>query len=84
MKRALVAIGILAELAPRPCWAQSAGERSAGVASVSAPVYDGSVVIAALSLSGPIERLTTEPGVRHAKRVVAAAKEIQRAAAAHY
>jgi DNA-binding IclR family transcriptional regulator len=65
-------------------WAQSAGERSPGVASVSAPVHDGSVVIAALSLSGPIERLTTEPGVRYAKKVVAAAKEIQLAAAAHY
>jgi DNA-binding IclR family transcriptional regulator len=38
-------------------WAQSAGERSPGVASVSAPVYEGSVVVAALCLSGPIERL---------------------------
>src|SRR6185437_5406694 len=65
-------------------WAQSAGERSPGVASVSAPVYEGSVVVAALCLSGPIERLGTEPGLRYAKKVVAAAKEIQRAAAARY
>jgi DNA-binding IclR family transcriptional regulator len=65
-------------------WAQSAGERSPGVASVSAPVYEGSVVVAALCLSGPIERLGTEPGLRYAKKVVAAAKEIQRVAAARY
>ena len=57
---------------------------SAGVASVSAPVYEGSVVVAALCLSGPIERLGTEPGLRYAKKVVGAAKEIQRAAAARY
>jgi len=31
-----------------------------------------------------IERLGTEPGLRYAKKVVAAAKEIQRAAAARY
>jgi DNA-binding IclR family transcriptional regulator len=66
-------------------WASSVGERSAGVASVSAPIHDARLVIAALSLSGPIERLTTDPGPRFAKKVVAAAREIQRAAAtAHY
>ena len=38
-------------------------------------------MVAALCLSGPIERLGTEPGLRYAKQVMAAAKEIQRAAA---
>ena len=43
-------------------WAQSVGEREAGVASVSAPVTgpDGTVV-AAVSISGPIERLGRTP-----------------------
>ena len=39
-------------------WAHSVGEREAGVASVSAPVRSPSgKVIAAVSVSGPIERL---------------------------
>ncbi|MFP5220512.1 MAG: IclR family transcriptional regulator [Actinomycetes bacterium] len=58
-------------------WAASAGEREAGVASVSAPVRgaDGAVV-AAVSVSGPIERLTRSPGRLHAAAVVAAAAEL--------
>jgi hypothetical protein len=36
-------------------------------------------------LSGPVERLGSDPGRRYAEQVVAAAKEIQRAAAtSHY
>lgn len=55
-------------------WIQSIGEREAGVASVSAPVTtaDGGIV-AALSVSGPIERLTRQPGNRFGDAVVAAA-----------
>lgn len=60
-------------------WAESAGERVAGIASVSAPIYDASLVVAALSISGPIERLGVSPGQRYAQRVVAAAEQIQRA-----
>jgi DNA-binding IclR family transcriptional regulator len=58
-------------------WAQSVGEREAGVASVSAPVLgaDGTVV-AAVSVSGPIERLGRQPGRVHAAAVVAAAREL--------
>jgi DNA-binding IclR family transcriptional regulator len=58
-------------------WAASVGEREAGVASVSAPVRgpDGAVV-AAVSVSGPIERLTRSPGRLHAAAVVAAATEL--------
>jgi DNA-binding IclR family transcriptional regulator len=58
-------------------WAHSVGEREAGVASVSAPVLaaDGTVV-AAISVSGPIERLGRQPGRLHAAAVVAAAREL--------
>jgi DNA-binding IclR family transcriptional regulator len=55
-------------------WAESVGEREPGLASVSAPVRDeAGTVIAALSLSGPVARLTRSPGRRHAPAVVAAA-----------
>ena len=58
-------------------WAESVAEREAGVASVSAPVRDGTGrVVAALSLSGPIERLTRRPGRRHAAVAVDAAAAI--------
>lgn len=58
-------------------WAQSLGEREPGVASVSAPVRGQSGrVIAALSMSGPIERLTRQPGKIHHEAVVRAADEL--------
>jgi DNA-binding IclR family transcriptional regulator len=61
-------------------WAESVGEREAGVASVSAPVVDpGGDVVAAVSVSGPIERTTRHPGRRYAAAVVAAAGEISAA-----
>jgi DNA-binding IclR family transcriptional regulator len=62
-------------------WSESVAEREAGVASVSAPVldHDGHVV-AAVSVSGPIERTTRRPGQRYADAVVRAAREIERAA----
>lgn len=56
-------------------WAQSVAEREAGVASVSAPVRSpAGKVIAAMSVSGPIERLTRQPGRLHAPAVIAAAE----------
>jgi DNA-binding IclR family transcriptional regulator len=58
-------------------WAQSVAEREQGVASVSAPIRGtGGRVIAAISVSGPIERLTRAPGRVHAQPVVAAAEKI--------
>jgi DNA-binding IclR family transcriptional regulator len=63
-------------------WIQSVADRAPGIASVSAPIFDGSVLIAAVSVSGPIDRLGTSPGLRYAPPVVAAAKEIQAALAA--
>jgi DNA-binding IclR family transcriptional regulator len=54
-------------------WAASVAEREPGVASVSAPVRDrGGRVIAAVGISGPIERLGRRPGDRHAIAVVRA------------
>lgn len=61
-------------------WTQSVGEREAGVASVSAPVLDRGLIVAAVSVSGPIERTTKQPGRRYGEAVVAAASRIQREA----
>jgi DNA-binding IclR family transcriptional regulator len=58
-------------------WAASVAEREAGVASVSAPVRGpGGRVIAAVSVSGPIERLTRSPGRLHAQVVSRAGEKI--------
>jgi DNA-binding IclR family transcriptional regulator len=55
-------------------WAQSAAEREPGVASVSAPVRDSrGTVIAAISVSGPIDRIGRQPGARWAAELLAAA-----------
>jgi DNA-binding IclR family transcriptional regulator len=57
--------------------AESVEEREPGVASVSAAVRDRSgVVIAAVSLSGPVERLSRQPGERFGGAVVDAAAVI--------
>jgi DNA-binding IclR family transcriptional regulator len=65
---------------PVPGWVESVEERQPGVASVSAPVVDPSGrVIAAVSVSGPIDRITRAPGRRHGDAVVEAADGISRA-----
>jgi DNA-binding IclR family transcriptional regulator len=68
-------------LSERRGWAESVGEREAGVASVSAPVRtaDG-VVVAAVSVSGPIERTTRQPGRRYGEAVQRAAAAVEAAA----
>lgn len=62
-------------------WAQSVEEREKGVASVSAPVRrPGGQVAAAVSVSGPIDRTTRQPGRRYAEAVTAAARAVEAAA----
>lgn len=61
-------------------WAQSVSEREAGVASVSAPVRaPGGRVVAAVSVSGPEQRLSRQPGRLHAAAVVATANRLTEA-----
>ncbi len=61
-------------------WIESVEERQRGVASVSAPVHDAQDnLVAAISVSGPIERTTRAPGRRYALDVMAAAAKIEEA-----
>jgi DNA-binding IclR family transcriptional regulator len=63
-----------------PALADSVEEREPGVASVSAVVHDRQgAVVAAVSLSGPIERLTRTPVKRFGDDVVAAAGAVMKA-----
>ena len=58
-------------------WAQSVGERERGTASVSAPVRaPGGKVIAAVSISGPIDRMTRQPNRNYPELVFKAAHAI--------
>ncbi|MCC5952352.1 MAG: IclR family transcriptional regulator [Acidimicrobiia bacterium] len=62
-------------------WEASVGEREAGVASVSAPVRNGEgVVVAAISVSGPLDRTGPDPGGRYGPAVCAAARAVEQAA----
>ncbi len=61
-------------------WADSVEEREAGVASVSAPIFDvAGRVHAAIGVSGPVERTSRTPGRRYAKAVVRAARAVEAA-----
>ncbi len=58
-------------------WAESVEERERGVASVSAPIRDAEgTTVAAVSVSGPVERTTRSPGRRYAGAVTDAAAAI--------
>jgi DNA-binding IclR family transcriptional regulator len=64
-------------------WVESVEEREPGVASVSAPVHDrDGAVVAAVSISGPLGRLTRQPGLRFGDDVTAAASHVSIALAA--
>jgi DNA-binding IclR family transcriptional regulator len=63
-------------------WVESVAEREPGVASVSAPVVDPTGrVVAAVSVSGPIDRTTRSPGRRYGDAVAEAAARISRSMA---
>ena len=57
-------------------WAESVEERERGVASVSAPVTVAGEVVAAVSVSGPVERTTRQPGRRYGPAVVEASRAL--------
>ena len=59
-------------------WIESVEEREAGVASVSAPVLDAhGAVVAAVSVSGPVQRTTRTPGKRYGAACVSAARAVE-------
>jgi DNA-binding IclR family transcriptional regulator len=62
-------------------WAESVEERERGVASVSSPVVVAGEVVAAVSVSGPVERTSRQPGRRYARAVVRAARDLEAAIA---
>lgn len=59
-------------------WAESVEERERGVASVSAPVTVGGRIVAAVSVSGPVERTSRQPGRKYAHAVVRASRDLAR------
>jgi DNA-binding IclR family transcriptional regulator len=76
MAEGLITERMLAEVRRRG-WAQSVAERESGVASVSAPIRNqAGVVIAAISVSGPIDRIGRRPGVRWAGDLVQASEAL--------
>lgn len=63
----------------RDGWIETSEDREKGVASVSAPIRNGDgEIIAALSLSGPLERITSHPGRVYGTNVAAAAQSVSR------
>jgi DNA-binding IclR family transcriptional regulator len=62
-----------------PGWVESVSQRTAGIGSVSAPVRQHGEVIAAVCLPAPLARVQPGPGAVHGERVVAAARQIERA-----
>jgi DNA-binding IclR family transcriptional regulator len=78
LPRAQFTARALAEVRRRG-WAQSVAQREAGVASVSAPVLGTGGLLAALSLSGPVERLGRNPGPRFGPVLVTGAHRLSAA-----
>ena len=61
----------------RDGWVESVEEREKGVASVSAAVVDRSgAMVGAVSVSGPVERLSRQPGRRFGTATTRAAAEV--------
>ena len=67
---------VLSNQIERRGWVESVEERERGVASVSAPVMINGSVVAAISLSGPIDRVTRAPGRKFGRAVAAAGASV--------
>ena len=68
---------VLSAKTPPASWVESVEERVKGVASVSAPILDADGhVIAAISISGPLERMSRTPGAKFGTVVVRGAKTL--------
>jgi DNA-binding IclR family transcriptional regulator len=64
-------------------WSESVEERERGVCSVSAPIIEysnehGERIIAAVSVSGPVDRLSRTPGRNVGKAVLSASAQLRR------
>jgi DNA-binding IclR family transcriptional regulator len=70
---------VLRDRSPATQWVSSAEEREPGVASVSAGVWHHGEIVAAVSVSGPVDRLGRRPGDKHGEAVRDAAREIESA-----
>jgi DNA-binding IclR family transcriptional regulator len=70
---------VLRERSPSTLWLSSVEEREPGVASVSAGVWQHGEIVAAVSVSGPVDRLGRSPGDKHGDAVRNAAREIENA-----
>lgn len=74
---------VLSGETPSRGYVVSIAEREAGVASVSAPVLanggpgKGGLVVAAVGVSGPVERLGRRPGSQYGEAVMQAARQIE-------
>ncbi|MCF4007019.1 IclR family transcriptional regulator [Corynebacterium uropygiale] len=61
-------------------WSESVSEREIGLASLSAPVFEGNgLFVAVLSISGPADRLRPHPGEKWGTQLLAAATELSNA-----
>lgn len=62
---------------PSSGWLASLEERELGVASVSAPIVGANgMMVAALSVSGPVDRISRRPGDRYGEAVAVAAAAV--------
>ena len=68
---------VLRERSRSTQWLASVEEREPGVASVSAGVWHHGDIVAAVSVSGPVDRLGRTPGRKHGDAVRDAAREIE-------
>lgn len=70
------AVPILKGDIPPRGWVESVSQRTPGACSVSAPVYQDGLVVAAVCVVAPTSRIETTPGTMYGDRAVATARDI--------